>query len=422
MDRHDGLSRKWTSWRLKKEVLILENEEERYEISLQHQAGTDARRFDQYRFAVISPRTSLSSWSKASYPLDSADLTEVLYEDLDWQDFEWVERGVVIQPSPRGKNGATAWNGMEGVERTTKDGDVDMEDGELHDGAKDSAHQTATSSKADDHAQGGDDAHQEGVFCVVSRLYWRPMSENGPTRPTVTPAAAKPAEVKSASVAALQNGPSKDVLDHDNTNAGQDKSMAASVGSGVKTVINTAPAKPNHEHSVGALIESPVVPEDRKEEKKEQERPAPAIVESLPAPPPHQQHQPQHQSTPTTTTRSALDQQPAAAAEKPTTVPTVLAPAASKDLEAMEVDSSLITPSPALAESKVTPTVVAPTSTSTPAPVAVQQKQIEAVKPAPIVAAEEPPKAAPVAPAVVAPVEEDEREEGELEEGEIASD
>ena len=416
MDRHDGLSRKWTSWRLKKEVLILENEEERYEISLQHQAGTDARRFDQYRFAVISPRTSLSSWSKASYPLDSADLTEVLYEDLDWQDFEWVERGVVIQPSPRRKNGDTTWNGMEGVEPTSKDGDVDMEDGEIHDGTKDSVHQAATSSKADDHAQGGDDAHQEGVFCVVSRLYWRPMSENGPTKRTITPSGAKPAEVKSASVAALQNGPSKDVSDHHNTNAGQDKSLAGSVGSGVKTAINTAPAKPNHEHSVGAPVASPVVPEDRKEDKKEQERPAPAVVESLPAPPPqqqHQQHQPQQHSTPISATSSTLEHQStAAAAAEPRKAPTVPTPAASKDLEVMKADSSVITPAPAPAEPKVTPAVVAPPSTSTPASVAVQQKQVEAV-----VAAEEPPKAAPIAP-----VEEDEREEGELEEGEIASD
>ncbi|KAF9543488.1 hypothetical protein EC957_000849 [Mortierella hygrophila] len=426
MDRHDGLSRKWTSWRLKKEVLILENEEERYEISLQHQAGTDARRFDQYRFAVISPRTSLSGWSKASYPLDSADLTEVLYEDLDWQDFEWVERGVVIQPSPRGKNGATTWNGMEGVQPTSKDGDVDMEDGEIHDGTKDSAHQAATLSKADDHAQGSDDAHQEGVFCVVSRLYWRPMSENGPTRRTVTPATAKPAEIKSASVAALQNGPSKDVSDHHDTNAGQDKLLAEPVDSGAKTAIDTIPAKSNHEHSVSTPVASPVLPEDCKENKKEQVPPAPAVVECLPAPPPqqqHQQHQPQQQSTPTTATSSALEQQPTVAVAEPTKVPTVPAPAASNDMEAMEVDSSVITPAPA--EPKVTPAFVAPTSAPTPTPVAVQQKQVEAVKPVPVVAVEEPPKGAPAAPvaaAVVTPVDEDEREEGELEEGEIASD
>ncbi|KAG0069050.1 hypothetical protein BGZ89_003617 [Linnemannia elongata] len=425
MDRHDGLSRKWTSWRLKKEVLILENEEERYEISLQHQAGTDARRFDQYRFAVISPRTSLSSWSKASYPLDSADLTEVLYEDLDWQDFEWVERGVVIQPSPRGKNGTTTWNGMEGVEPTSKDGDVDMEDGEINDGTKNSAHQAATSSKADDHTQGGDDAHQEGVFCVVSRLYWRPMSENGPTKRTVTPAAAKPAEAKSSSVAVLQNGPSKDVSDYHNTNADQVKSSTGSVGSGVEATINTTPAKPNHEQSAGAPIVSPVVPEDRKADKKEQDRPVPVLVESLPAPPPQQQqqqHQPQQHSSPTAAASSALEQRHPAATEELTKAPTVPAPTASKDLEAMEVDSSVITPAPEPVEPKVTPATVTPTSTSTPAPVAVQQDQIEAAKPAPVVAAEELPKAAPVATAVVAQVEDDEREEGELEEGEIASD
>ncbi|KAF8979822.1 hypothetical protein BGZ52_004538, partial [Haplosporangium bisporale] len=122
MDRHDGLSRKWTSWRLKSAVLILENDEERYEISLQHQAGTDSRRFDQYRFAVISPRTSLPS--EATYPLGAQDLVEVLYEDLDWQDFEWVERGVVVQPSNRPKKNG-AMEGVDGV--ATNKQEVPME-------------------------------------------------------------------------------------------------------------------------------------------------------------------------------------------------------------------------------------------------------------------------------------------------------
>ncbi|KAF9143857.1 hypothetical protein BG015_000286 [Linnemannia schmuckeri] len=435
MDRHDGLSRKWTSWRLKKEVLILENEEERYEISLQHQAGTDARRFDQYRFAVISPRTSLSSWSKASYPLNSTDLTEVLYEDLDWQDFEWVERGVVIQPSPREKNGAPTSNGnrslMEGVEAASKDGDVDMEDGEIHDGIKGSAHQAATSGKADDYTQGGDDAHQEGVFCVVSRLYWRPMSENGPTRGSVAPAASKPNDVtgssvtKSAPVAALQNGPSKVVSDPHVINTGQDKTLSSSVGSGVKTVnsvYNTSiPAKSIQDHSVGASVASPIV--HHNEDKKALERPTPAVVESSPVPPQqqhHQQQQPQ-QLAPITATRSPLEQQPTVhQAAEPTKAPSAPAPVVSKDVEAMDVDSSVVTSVPSPAELKVVPAVVV-APTSTPAPVAVQQNQVEVVKSAPAVAAQEPPKAALVVPTAVAPVE-DEREEGELEEGEIASD
>ncbi|KAF8946824.1 hypothetical protein BGZ47_011215 [Haplosporangium gracile] len=431
MDRHDGLSRKWTSWRLKKEVLILENEEERYEISLQHQAGTDARRFDQYRFAVISPRTSLSSWSKASYPLDSGDLTEVLYEDLDWQDFEWVERGVVIQPSPREKNGVTTLNGnrslMEGVEATSKDGDVDMEDGEIHDGTKKSAHQTAMSSKADDHTQGDDDAHQEGVFCVVSRLYWRPMSENGPTRRSVAPAASKSTDItgspvtKSDPVAALQNGPSKDVSDHHVTNTSQDKMLTSSIGSGVKTANNVystgVPAKPNQDDSVGAPVASPIV--HHNEDKKGPERPVPAVIESSPVPP--QQQHPQ-QSAPTTATSLTLEQQPTVhQAAEPTKAPSAPAPVANKDVEAMDVDSSVITSAPSPAEPKVAPAVVvAPTSML--APVAVQQNQGEVIKPAPVVAVQEPRKAAPVVPAAAAPVEADEREEGELEEGEIASD
>lgn len=161
MDRHDGLSRKWTSWRLKSAVLILENDEERYEISLQHQAGTDSRRFDQYRFAVISPRTSLPS--EATYPLGSQDLVEVLYEDLDWQDFEWVERGVVVQPSSRPKKGA-----MEGVESPNKQG-VPMEvDG------NETVNPTQSQTLSDD--------TQEGVFCVVSRLFWRSRTESRPNK------------------------------------------------------------------------------------------------------------------------------------------------------------------------------------------------------------------------------------------------
>ncbi|KAF9335861.1 hypothetical protein BG006_010482 [Podila minutissima] len=186
MDRHDGLSRKWTSWRLKSAVLILENDEERYEISLQHQAGTDSRRFDQYRFAVISPRTSLPS--EATYPLGSQDLVEVLYEDLDWQDFEWVERGVVVQPSNRPKKGV-----MEGVESTNKGVAMEVDGDEAGNSAQ---------------GQALSDDTQEGVFCVVSRLFWRSRTENRPNKePTKeSPLVHKPpvAQVDSASIAKPQ--------------------------------------------------------------------------------------------------------------------------------------------------------------------------------------------------------------------------
>ncbi|KAF9200762.1 hypothetical protein BGZ49_009005 [Haplosporangium sp. Z 27] len=208
MDRHDGLSRKWTSWRLKKEVMILENDEERYEISLQHHAGTDARRFDQYRFAVISPRTSLSGWSKTNYPLDTSSLSEVLYEDLDWQDFEWVERGVVVQPSQRSKQALArddSINLMEGVEPTSETlpnksqidpqhDTVGTQDNEIKDkereanqktrmGAPIGGTQTETimSESLEPKTQ---DVQQDGVFCVVSRLFWRPITEHRLTAPT----------------------------------------------------------------------------------------------------------------------------------------------------------------------------------------------------------------------------------------------
>ncbi|KAG0014283.1 hypothetical protein BGZ80_010534 [Entomortierella chlamydospora] len=210
MDRHDGLSRKWTSWRLKKEVMILENDEERYEISLQHHAGTDARRFDQYRFAVISPRTSLSSWSKASYPLSSTSLSEVLYEDLDWQDFEWVERGVVVQPSQRAKQSIVQGDStlMEGVESTVetlsdkiqikRSNDVvegiGMEQNGVKDREKDGTRKMRSGVAAgtapidtllsDSSAPKVQDVQQDGVFCVVSRLFWRPITEQQSTTST----------------------------------------------------------------------------------------------------------------------------------------------------------------------------------------------------------------------------------------------
>ncbi|KAI1306252.1 hypothetical protein EDD11_004838 [Mortierella claussenii] len=231
MDRHDGLSRKWTSWRLKKEVMILENDEERYEISLQHQAGMDDRRFDQYRFAVISPRTSLSSWSKASYPLDTNDLTEILYEDLDWQDFEWVERGVVVQPSQRSKrssaqghnnnnsnniinssSGNHKSNSMEGIHdiaeiRTSvypsnSAQAMDMEDEPILDdtdklkpGPAGGTVTVETSLSAPSFSLGGPDTQQDGVFCVVSRLFWRPISEPRATK-SVSAVSYNTAEVK----------------------------------------------------------------------------------------------------------------------------------------------------------------------------------------------------------------------------------
>ncbi|KAF9362940.1 hypothetical protein BGX34_005218 [Mortierella sp. NVP85] len=260
MDRHDGLSRKWTSWRLKKEVLILENDEERYEISLQHQAGTDARRFDQYRFAVISPRTSLSSWSKNTYPLNPEELTEVLYEDLDWQDFEWVERGVVVQPSQRMKRRATRsgsgslMDGIVAVDKdlkhattatkttsspptTTEPMAMDVEDG----AGKNASQDAVPRSKPGAEAHEALETHQDGVFCVVSRLSWRPRSEQRAARSTsiststgtglnveskTTKTADKPQSVESSS----QHGPKGLTLAPVSGTSGGSKSSQEQVG------------------------------------------------------------------------------------------------------------------------------------------------------------------------------------------------
>ncbi|KAF9426347.1 hypothetical protein BGZ76_002798 [Entomortierella beljakovae] len=167
--------------------MILENDEERYEISLQHHAGTDARRFDQYRFAVISPRTSLSSWSKASYPLPPSCLSEVLYEDLDWQDFEWVERGVVVQPSQKSKQTHIGSGSMmEGIETTGQSsvansaGQSNVKNGEP-DGRTTTDAVPGNSSmetlSSEPTMTKSHDSQQDGVFCVVSRLFWRPITE-----------------------------------------------------------------------------------------------------------------------------------------------------------------------------------------------------------------------------------------------------
>jgi len=190
MDRDDGMSHKWTSWRFKKEVLILENDEERYEISLQHPSGTGSRVFDQYRFAVISPRTSLSSWSKAGYPLGTSDLIEVLYEDLDWQDFEWVERGVVVQPTLRSKQTrqSAAVEGGLNLQDTAMEG-VDAPSSTE---GGDSQTNAVGSNGNGNVLSVEDEARQDGVFCVVSRLFWRSRSEKeiGGSGPTQTSNAA----------------------------------------------------------------------------------------------------------------------------------------------------------------------------------------------------------------------------------------
>ncbi|KAF9923496.1 hypothetical protein FBU30_006478 [Linnemannia zychae] len=419
MDRHDGLSRKWTSWRLKKEVLILENEEERYEISLQHHAGTDARRFDQYRFAVISPRTSLSSWSKASYPLDSSDLTEVLYEDLDWQDFEWVERGVVIQPSQRDKHGSTSnGNGsmMEGIELTSKDGDIVMEDGEIHDGNKGTIHHPASSNKSEDN---GD--QQEGVFCVVSRLYWRPMTENGSTNrsiaPTLKPAEASvPPYTKSAPIANQPDRHSKEMSGHypvnNVINSAQDRPMDGSSSTGVKAPSNVySPShvsKPNHEY---VPIPSPIVMKENREEKKENISHASSIHEASAVLPTLQSSQPQQLPAPTTSS-PVVEKSTTSSTELPLTATSATltkeaSQAMNKNLEPLTISPSSPTTAPSGDAKSIATPIVAPLA---PPPAATQQPAVTVKSSSSVPTA-----------AAVAPVD-DEREEGELEEGEIESD
>ncbi|KAF9161065.1 hypothetical protein DFQ26_004904 [Actinomortierella ambigua] len=310
MDRHDGLSRKWTSWRLKKEVLILENDEERYEISLQHHAGTDSRRFDRYRVAVISPRTSLSLSSSrnnrnpTTYPLDLAQhqLVEILYEDLDWQDFEWVERGVVIQPDrygtsttatattaliPQQQNGGGGAGGvhameesmaMEGVETAAASSGVSSGGGGAAAAAMNGRSAGVNVGAVHKDTAGGEYPREEGVFCLVSRLYWRPMSEKRPETTTTTNATTQPAatattatatsttttapapapapasSTPSSSSSSSQQPPRKEVENENNKDEQQQNAPSAPAAAGDKADV---PPGPSSSLSISASSTSP---------------------------------------------------------------------------------------------------------------------------------------------------------------------
>jgi hypothetical protein len=84
----------WTSWRLRKEVIYLEKDALRYELSrIPEQKG----KFDSFRWARVLP--SAMHAKSASVPLASSSL-EIIASDLDWDEIEWGPSSVRI----RGKN------------------------------------------------------------------------------------------------------------------------------------------------------------------------------------------------------------------------------------------------------------------------------------------------------------------------------
>lgn len=93
----------WTSHKLKNNVLFVETEDARFELS---QAATRTGPFVSYRWAVVqSPRQlSAATIKTLSLPLESKYLTKIVESNLDWEDIVWGPdslsiRGVKYLPS-----------------------------------------------------------------------------------------------------------------------------------------------------------------------------------------------------------------------------------------------------------------------------------------------------------------------------------
>ncbi|RHZ82267.1 hypothetical protein Glove_110g81 [Diversispora epigaea] len=87
--------------KLRNEVLYLENDEERFEISY------DETR-DKYRFAIVSSATYLglsaisknnqeSDDNRPNFPLDESHLEETIRDDLDFHEMSWNILGVIVE-------------------------------------------------------------------------------------------------------------------------------------------------------------------------------------------------------------------------------------------------------------------------------------------------------------------------------------
>jgi hypothetical protein len=90
----------WTSWRLRKEVLYLEKDAVRYELSriVSGDVSTETKKkYDRFRWAKVL--ASSMHEKQSTVPLPERCI-EVLMTDIDWDEIEWGPTSVRI----RGKN------------------------------------------------------------------------------------------------------------------------------------------------------------------------------------------------------------------------------------------------------------------------------------------------------------------------------
>jgi hypothetical protein len=93
----------WTSTRLRTEVLYLESDTKRYELSLDTESGpvraqSDAQPYDSYTFAeVLGPQAlDAEATKRAGVPLP-AQHVRVLHKQLDWEEVAWGRTSVRIR-------------------------------------------------------------------------------------------------------------------------------------------------------------------------------------------------------------------------------------------------------------------------------------------------------------------------------------
>jgi len=85
----------WTSYRLRTEVLLVENGDSRFELSACLPCATP---FMRYRWAQVrNPHlAAIHGPAAATYPL-GGELCRVVEEDLDWHECVWSEPGVTVR-------------------------------------------------------------------------------------------------------------------------------------------------------------------------------------------------------------------------------------------------------------------------------------------------------------------------------------
>eukprot|EP01137_Pigoraptor_chileana_P001033 Opistho-2@38093 len=90
----------WTSNRLKNEVIYLETERERYELSVASPAFSkeNPSLFDKYRWARVQNPQQLNrhTLEGIAVPLKTEHI-DVIHSDLDWADVKWTANSIVIR-------------------------------------------------------------------------------------------------------------------------------------------------------------------------------------------------------------------------------------------------------------------------------------------------------------------------------------